>query len=661
MGIINKNKAKRLTIKWLMMIFWLIWLWGTSFTNALSYDPNERLNYVVKIWWTYMTQYFSMVHFNVAGNDFWWGFLWLPVEQLSGDVVQIIIPTEDGWTDSVYCSSRIRGLYWNSQRWDNRLWPLDPKTHEWLSGNAQLSSHPEWYTDLVLSWWWYTSCSEDKPTALMNLSILNTNVIAASDLEAIIDMMEAKYWTDRDTWTLNTGDIETALIKKEITDAEVISWIIAAILEWATFQTDPYGIYWRIIHNYDREQMDLIAWVHYDMDTNRIVKWDLTCSLQRLGNNYPFWYMYDDYGHIWIVWARVVSKNIQWTSNEREMVTKFHSWLNYLLNSWICIDQIFWYDWDDLKYIKKEMKGMDWYEIPGWDFNGKLNTFLKNDWNGSARTTVFSLWIKGIIWLTDEVRDSQKEYYENNQLQSTLMLRTETSISNIVNKVNKKAESLCRGKWAKNSNVLEQFSTSTLVCYDWPNDITATPDQLAWKDVVIRWRNLILSWVQSATAKPINLFIDQWNLFIDSSSVPTSSFLCFDDYWYIVDCSESDIQAMFLKGNFVINGLILWGSNWDGTVDSRLFMHWKLVSYNTLTSPTATRKKTIDSLLGAGYWNKPWVSLMKLFTWTCNPIDGIGSDGTSCKWTAWSNNEALLVDKAFWLIDMDLEWDLVKY
>jgi hypothetical protein len=128
-----------------------------------------------------------------------------------------------------------------------------------------------------------------------------------------------------------------------------------------------------------------------------------------------------------------------------------------------------------------------------------------------------------------------------------------------------------------------------------------------------------------------------------------------------VDCSESDIQAMFLKGNFVINGLILWGSNWDGTVDSRLFMHWKLVSYNTLTSPTATRKKTIDSLLGAGYWNKPWVSLMKLFTWTCNPIDGIGSDGTSCKWTAWSNNEALLVDKAFWLIDMDLEWDLVKY
>ena len=40
---------------------------------------------------------------------------------------------------------------------------------------------------------------------------------------------------------------------------------------------------------------------------------------------------------------------------------------------------------------------------------------------------------KLLIGLTDEVRDAQKEYFENNQLQSTLMLRTETSISNIVN------------------------------------------------------------------------------------------------------------------------------------------------------------------------------------------------------------------------------------
>jgi hypothetical protein len=49
--------------------------------------------------------------------------------------------------------------------------------------------------------------------------------------------------------------------------------------------------------------------------------------------------------------------------------------------------------------------------------------------------------------LTDEVKDTQKQYFENNQLQSTLMLRTETSISSIINSVNKNAETICRGKW----------------------------------------------------------------------------------------------------------------------------------------------------------------------------------------------------------------------
>jgi hypothetical protein len=54
--------------------------------------------------------------------------------------------------------------------------------------------------------------------------------------------------------------------------------------------------------------------------------------------------------------------------------------------------------------------------------------------------------------LSDEVRDNQKEYFENNQLQSTLMLRTETSISNVINVASRNAERLCRGKWKEYEN-----------------------------------------------------------------------------------------------------------------------------------------------------------------------------------------------------------------
>jgi hypothetical protein len=45
------------------------------------------------------------------------------------------------------------------------------------------------------------------------------------------------------------------------------------------------------------------------------------------------------------------------------------------------------------------------------------------------------------------------------------MLRTETSISNIVNKVNKNAEALCRGKRIKNGALQAIQSNTKLVCY----------------------------------------------------------------------------------------------------------------------------------------------------------------------------------------------------
>jgi len=139
---------------------------------------------------------------------------------------------------------------------------------------------------------------------------------------------------------------------------------------------------------------------------------------------------------------------------------------------------------------------------------------------------------------------------------------------------------------------------------------------------------------------------------------------CFDDFWYLVTPENcADIRAMFLKWNFIVNGLILWGLDWNETINSRLYMHGKVVSYNTITAPTANRKATIRAILWlSDAADLPeWVSLTKLFTWSCNAVSWEGSDGTSCKWTSAIDSESQLVDKAFWLIDMDIKWDLVNY
>ena len=119
MGIINKNKFKQMALKVCIMLFWLVWLLTPSFQKVSAanweLDARDWLNYIVEIAWAYMDQYFSMVHYNVAWNDFWWGILWLPVEQISWDVVEITIPSDnEQWADARYCSSKVRGFYWNS-------------------------------------------------------------------------------------------------------------------------------------------------------------------------------------------------------------------------------------------------------------------------------------------------------------------------------------------------------------------------------------------------------------------------------------------------------------------------------------------------------------------------------------------------------------------
>ena len=694
MGIINKNKVKKLGLKVVIMLFWALGFSMPSYSDAATInmlEPKYWLNYAVSISWAYMDQYFSMVHFNVQGNDFGGGILWLPVEQITWDAVEIFIPTGESTDskDSVYCTSKVRGFYWNSQRWDNRLWPLDDETHKWLSWNAKHSSHPERYRNLEFSWWWYTTCSEDKPTAELN-QYLNEKWVWLSEkqLSEILDKLEKESNTkERDEWT--SEFITWVLISEfEITDTEVMNKIKDAILANASFKSDPYWIYWNITHKFWWERMDLVAWAHYDMNQNRITEWNLTCSLQRLGNNYPFWYLYDDYGHIWTVWARITYNYIQWGS--KNIGDDFHSWLNKVLNDGYCMNQIFWYDWENITLIIKDKESnQQWVWITWWCDDticklpsGWIKDFL-SAWNGTARTTIFSLWIKGIIGLTDEVRDAQKEYFENNQLQSTLMLRTETSISNIVNKVNKNAEALCRGKWTKNANDLTNHTK--LVCYEWNwinNSIIAVkPNDLEWKSVVIRNASLIInlnevSDYQGADSEAINLFINKWNLYlysniIDSDPETAKTLPCFDDFGYLLKQNEcvggvDAIRAMYLKGNFIIDGLILWGYDeawnlWKAQINSRLYVHGKIVSYNTLTTPTATRKKTIDKLLGWEFSKYDWVSFMKLFGWSCNPVDGYWTDWTSCIWKSAVGKESQLVDKAFWLIDMDIPWELVNY
>ncbi len=123
-------------------------LWTGGVQTATGFLDNG-LNF--ELGGKYLDQFFSFVHFNVAGNDFGGGFFWLPVEKLTNPVT-IKTRNKNGEEEVKICHNKVRGFYYNSQRGE-RLWPLDDASRLALKKYSATT-----YASLGLRGGWYTSC-----------------------------------------------------------------------------------------------------------------------------------------------------------------------------------------------------------------------------------------------------------------------------------------------------------------------------------------------------------------------------------------------------------------------------------------------------------------------------------------------------------------------
>ena len=400
------------------------------------------------------------------------------------------------------------------------------------------------------------------------------------------------------------------------------------------------AIYGRITHEYKGKQYSLYAGLLNNTTNNELPSAELRCNLQRIDNQYPFGYIYDKAGGIAMVGAYVKSDKL-------DSVKKFHTVFTKKLEQSKCVN-----DYYSMQEVKKNnqivtepriIKDNNWKskdsELDEQDDNLIFG-------NGSALETMMNLGIRGIVGLSSQVQTTDQNKIENNTRQTSLLVSTTENIANIINLANKRAEALCRNKWEKQ---IPQNSKNEVICLE--NGRLIDPKSFAGKTLIIHKGDLTLNDYMNTNSQATTILLMTWDLILKNEEA-TNNFLAngYQD-------PQGNIKANYLKGNFIINGLIQGDSNSE--IQRKLIVHGKIASFNTLNTPTKEVKENIKKI---GIDTNKKIGLSEIFTWKCNLKEGTDIDKKPCGQLVEGQdpNRNFLVDKSFGLIDMYFPSKLFK-
>ena len=390
-----------------------------------------------------------------------------------------------------------------------------------------------------------------------------------------------------------------------------------------------YGIYGRITHTYQGHEYSIYAGLLNDITKNELPNAKLRCNFQRIDNQYPFGYIYDKSGGIALVGAYVESSKLG-------SVKAFHESFIRKLDERKCVN-----DFYSMKDAPKKNPSDPDRTIPTATDNelgNRDDDLIFGD--GNALETMMNLGIRGIVGLSSQIQTADQKGIQNNTQKTSLLVSTTESISNIINLANKRAESLCRNKWG-NLNPNED-----IICAK--NGGQINPKTYAGKTIIIEKGDLTLNNYMETTDQPITILLMKWDLKLPNTNV-NQTFLGngYPD-------KNGIIKANFLKGNFIINGLI---QNQGIEITNKLIIHGKIASFNSLQEPNVQTREKLRKI-GIDTNKKIWLS--EIFTWKCNINTGKDTVGNPCGQENDGTSKSFLIDKSFGLIDMYFPSKLFK-
>lgn len=359
---------------------------------------------------------------------------------------------------------------------------------------------------------------------------------------------------------------------------------------------NKYGIFGYIKYNRWWTLSYLIAWAKLNYATNSYNPF-FANNFQYFNNITPLGYFWDS------VWGiAFVGGNISWDQNL----------LDYLNTTTGNINDSF-------------------TTTTNQNITSSTNQWIFTPGTGNAQDTMRNILVQGNVILSKAIDIYERKAFMGNLEKRTILTNTDINSATVINQAKKNTEVLCRWKayfiWTS-PTTLPTTTNDNVLCYKNTNSLTidlSDTAKYANKTIIVKNGNIVLTNTMNKTSPSLDIFIDQWNLYIES---PSSAKINLDTQWY-PESTNSTNSGVFLKGNFIVNGLLLWGyPGAETSIKSKLHLQGKIVILNTPTNSSQWRINQIENLFGTNLYDSR-INLENVFTRECG-LNGIANDGTIC-------------------------------
>lgn len=364
--------------------------------------------------------------------------------------------------------------------------------------------------------------------------------------------------------------------------------------------TDQYGIFWVITYIRWWTTSYIIAWTKLNYQQNDYIS-EFANTFEYFNNVTPLWYFWDSVGGIGFVgWAITWSENLLW----------------YLNNTWSISSSFLTTGGNSTT-----------------SSSGQWSVILT--WDSQAQDTMWNILIQGNVILSKAIDVYEKKALLGNLERRTILINSDINSATVINLAKKNAEVLCRGKtylvWWSWPTYLPSSSQEKVLCYKNTDNLEINLSQDLHKDktIIVRNWNITLTNTMTKDSSALDVFIDEWNLFIKS---PITTKTNFNQDWYPSDTNITN-SWIFIKGNFVVNGLLMWKDISDSVapIENKVHLLGKVAFLNTPTTPSQWRITQVNNVLWTTIFQDN-INLENVFSRYCD-MSWNGSDGTSCWWS----------------------------